>query len=293
MLILKGIIIGFVLINLGIFFMCCHLQFNLATTVNVYKTIYNRFFYKTAIILKNMFKHPIITVRLLIKKLIYIVLRIFSSLIYPSNILGTYPVLVELIIFYNLLSLFGLHFLIKIVGSLICFVIFTIYFSKSDNIHDKLEPKVISIWTLSCSWYKTFDNMVLTDFEKLMGNPVTKKIDPKEFAKQKADGYIAFSEKIDKEHDDRQKRQNDTEKKPVHKTSYLDVLYPNELAILGFYMKDFTLDDLKLKKRELLKVHHSDNFREAVEIQAANQKCQQINEAYTMIYKELTKVKEA
>lgn len=281
---IKILLFVIIILNLGLFLLCQIYRFDHDTSMRIYKYLYKKCFEVFFVIIRKGILHPVLVLKLVLTRAISLIFRILSELLYPSFVLTFYIAALVLFASYKLCSAFHINIFLSILLTLI--FLFAMVMC-SDAYAKILQPYINGIWKKSCWAYKFFDNISKASYEKLSGSIFTSKIDPAVYAQSRLDNYEEHMQEIDEKHQNR--NSGKPSKEAIHKMSYLDVLYPNELAVFGFYMKDFTLEDLKLKKRELLKTHHTDNYQNANDITYHLEKAQEITSAYTVLANELQK----
>jgi len=267
----------FFIINSGILFLGLQNHLDSNSIKWVYYVLYQRFFHKISILIRKGYKHPVLFIKLVFYKLFSILFSCFRIILYPGFVLSIGVLSITLTIVFYILSKLNVGILIYAIATIITTYIIILC---SDYYTGKYEELIISIYKKNCYLSKYFSNLSKYTFAKLSGNDFFIKDDPSLYANEKVDAYRKISEEIDQKH-----QSKEPEVKSEHKINYLDVMYSSELKLFDFYMKDFTLEELKKKKRELLKIHHPDNFHDEFDISYHQKKCHEITCAYSILEK--------
>lgn len=275
---LLGLLLGFFLLPA---FMAMKEGLNGAETVQLYRIIYHRFFGRTRMVLKHGWKHPIACISFFFGKMLNLLANICLFIV-DSMVLMVLTGIATLFIIgkhflpvssaSGILMVGGMFF-----GTILLFMVLygTIFVPISYHLGYPLH--LIEQMAV---------NMRDTAYEKLSGMIVTKKESPVAFAKRKKaeriSQYKQISDAAEKQHA-AAKKENERQK------SQLDIFYRDELLLFGFYLKDFTLQDLKNRKRSLLKEYHPDNCTDPAQIKKCEETCNQIILAYNKLETALKK----
>ena len=123
-------------------------------------------------------------------------------------------------------------------------------FARGDR---RLAASVVEAWKLGCKfdgWTEYFD------YDAWMQAFQNTNIDPEYYA----DGILSQRRK---EYEDYLKKVREKRKEPKEKIPTLfDLEFKDELKFFNLYNIDFTFNDLKRVKRELVKQHHPDQFND-------------------------------
>lgn len=275
--IIKILLFSFILINIGILALCIIFHFDFKSSKRIFCTLYLRFFSKSSFLIRKGFFHPILFSRFLFHKIVSMFLFLVKELLNPELIMGTYAILAIIYFSYKTCRILGFGWFVTIIFMLVAFVTLVMLSSRYFN---RIWPVLFAPWKKLCYIYMANKNLSDSLYERISGKVPIEKISPDEYSRLREEEFLSFIERVNTP---REIKSSKSDKPAVHKITYLDIMYPNELALFGFYMKDFTLEDLKHKKRELLKIHHTDNFREAKDISFHQKKCIEITEAFSII----------
>lgn len=277
---LLNILFGFIiLLHVGLFVMCKIANFSIQTSFFVLLSSYQIFIKRVFVLIKNILLHPILTITYIITKLLSFVFAITKELTHVGLVETFYLSIVFICFSLKIAIAHGLSWLFKIPIAIIAWKLSTFVSPFFCILYDSIGTK---LWFANLYIYKWLSNTSDSIYERLTKHIVTEKQSPSGFANNYIQDYINI---LQSKHNGNETSTQQTK----HKTTYLDVLYPRELKILDLYEQDFTLEDLKKRKRELLKLHHPDNFHSPEDIALHKQKTIEINEAFTVISKVLSK----
>lgn len=268
-----------ILLHVGLFVMCKIANFSIQTSFFVLLSSYQIFIKRVFVLIKNILLHPILTITYIITKLLSFVFAITKELTHVGLVETFYLSIVFICFSLKIATAHGLSWLFKIPIAIIAWKLSTFVSPFFCILYDSIGTK---LWFANLYIYKWLSNTSDSIYERLTKHIVTEKQSPSGFANNYIQDYINI---LQSKHNGNETSTQQTK----HKTTYLDVLYPRELKILDLYEQDFTLEDLKKRKRELLKLHHPDNFHSPEDIALHKQKTIEINEAFTVISKVLSK----
>ncbi len=276
--ILLGLFLG---IHLLILLMALKEGLNAAEIIQFYRIIYHRFFGRSRIVLKQGWRHPISCVSFFFGKLVNLFVSTCLFLVDSFVLMvltGCYTLFVLAKKFLPVHSISGILIISGVfLGTIFLFMVLysLIFVPLSYHISYPLH------------WIKQMAvNLRDSAYETLVGMVITKKESPTAFAKRKKAERIAEYQKISDaaERDHAAAKEQNTRQK-----SQLDIFYRDELLLFGFYLKDFTLQDLKSRKRALLKEYHPDNCTDPTQMKRCEETCNQIILAYNKLEEAMKK----
>ena len=146
-----------------------------------------------------------------------------------------FPILFSIIYLVKIHAVFWMYPIVILIAEIISILMLT-FLSKIDDFLEDINHFWLKV-------YRMNKNMYSKD-----------KIDPEYYA----DGILS---KRRKEYEDYLKEIREKRKEPKEKIPTLfDLEFKDELKFFNLYNVDFTLQDLKRVKRELVKQHHPDQF---------------------------------
>lgn len=170
-------------------------------------------------------------------------IKIMTILVHKATLEGfalCFPILFSIIYLVKTHAFFLMYPLFILISGIISILMFN-SLSKIDDFLEDINHFWLKV-------YRMNKNMYSND-----------KIDPEYYA----DGILA---KRKKEHDEYVKKVREKRKEPKEKIPTLfDLEFKDELKFFNLYNIDFTFNDLKRVKRELVKQHHPDQFNDSNE----------------------------
>ena len=277
---MKIILSLFIILNIFIFLygMISEIPFN---KIHVwFKRIYGLLFIRTITVLKGSIFHPISFIKFIITLPLRLVFWMFE-LIAPF-FMFIVPLIIIIFAWYFTITNLNLFILLELgICFLITIILFVIYIYSS-KIWDYLNLKVI---LCSCYLRQLNRNVFEYSYETLLGNEHLYKKSPKDYCEERRKDVENSNKRIN-DNIEYKRKHPEIKKEAKRKKSYLDILYPDELQMFDLYMKDFTIDDLNKKRKELLKAHHPDNYHTEKEIRYHQEIYNKIQKAYEIIKKE-------
>lgn len=271
--------VSFIIVNTYLIGLCVYYKLSLNEMLSLIGRTYIRVFRKLNMVLAYGLFHPIKAIMSIGTFLLTIIFSVLEVLLDPGCVLTIGVLLVSLFILYHVLLPLTISVLWKLlIGTLVILVVII-----SANFYYKLlQPIAIKVWYSVCYMKKASYNAWKSTLQDTAMISQVVLTSPKDYARNQINEYLSSLSKA----------KTDTDKmslnKTRHKKTSLDILYPDELKLFGFYMKDFTYDDLTTRKRELLKIHHPDNYQDSIERHLHQKQFIQISEAYTQL---ITKLK--
>lgn len=270
----------FILFNIFIFIFGVSIKIPANKTFAWYGRVYKFLFLRIFSILKGAIFHPISFILLIFS---FIGKIVFSFLMFFNEMMTTLvlPGVLSIISWYFIITKLQLIFILKILFCIVILIVWTYVCLKENSILTKLFLK---LYLISCYLKQLIKNIYESSYETLLGNSHIYKKSPMDFYNEKKEAYYKKIERLKAE--SKNKTYDTKSKTSKHQKSYLDVLYSRELQLLDLYMQDFTMDDLNKRRKELLKLHHPDNYHTEKEIKYHQQIYNEIQKAYETLKKE-------
>lgn len=271
--------VSFIIANTYLIGLSVYYRLSLNEMLSLMGRTYIRIFRKLNLVLAYGLFHPIKAIMSIGTFLLIIIFSVLEVLLDPGCVLTIGVLLVSLFILYHVLLPLTISVLWKLlIGTLVILVVII-----SANFYYKLlQPIAIKVWYSVCYIKKASYNAWKSTIQDTAMMSQVVLTNPKDYVCNRINEYLSS---LSKAKTDKDKM---SPNKTRHKKTSLDILYPDELKLFGFYMKDFTYDDLTAKKRELLKIHHPDNYQDSIERHLHQKQFIQISEAYTQL---ITKLK--
>lgn len=270
-LIFKIAAAGFIIINIYLIGLCICYKLSLSETLSLIGRTHIRILKKLILALGFGLRHPIKSIIWIGAFVSTIIFSILETLLDPRCVLTIDMLLFSSFVLYRILAPLTMFVLWKL---LIAALVILFVISTAGFYYKLLQPVAIKIWYAVCYMkqgsYNTWKSILSNSFMTSYKTPTN----PKDYAGSQIDEYLKSFFKTETDKD------QISFGEPKHKKTSLDILYPDELKLFGFYMKDFTLEDLTIKKKELLKLHHPDNYQDTAEQQLHKKQFIQINDAY-------------
>lgn len=167
-------------------------------------------------------------------------LKIMTIIVRPETLEGFtlfFPILFSIIYLVKTHAFFLMYPLFILIAAIISILMFT-FLSKIDDFIEDINHFWLKVYRMNKNVYSK------------------DKIDPEYYA----DGILSRRRK---EYEDYLKKVREKRKKPKEKIPTLfDLEFKDELRFFNLYNIDFTFNDLKRVKRELVKQHHPDQFND-------------------------------
>lgn len=278
---------AFLLINILIFAVSLSVRCTPGQTVKLYLELYKRFFKAAGMLLLSCVTHPILSARYLLSMAMYLIFTVLTALFYPFWVLLLLTFVLPFVVPFVLLGLFPIPFVLRVILSVPAVILAIL--RLGDRILE-ITRKYAACWSYLCYARQLFKNSAASASEKMNHEPETPKTDPDAYRKQKLEEWsLNYTAEANKEAEakaeakakEKEKEREKNRKQQAYR--YLNAMYEKELRILGLSKQEFTREDLKKRRRDLIKKNHPDNFRAEEDIKRQQAVVSQIQNAYERV----------
>ena len=261
----------FIAITLYLIGLCLYNRLSIIETWAVISRSHSRIFIWLMHIITYSFSHPVKTIKCIVLFLSSILFSILKFIYDPGCVLTVHVILFTLFILYHFLTPASINMVWKLIIGIAAIIIVI----TTSNIYYKfLRPLALKIWYPICYMKRVSYNALWSNMPNYNFFKQDAYSSPSNYAKNCADEYL---KSLSKTKQNTETSSNSYNSK--HKKTALDVLYPDELKLFGFYMRDFTPEELSARKRELLKLYHPDNYLDPSKQKEHEKQFIEINEA--------------
>lgn len=293
-MIIKILLVLFLLAHIFFYSVCKGAQFTIKESIRFYGFVWFWLVSKTCSLVRRGIFHPLTFLRLVICSIFNAIFSLLEMLLSPTGLLIFEPFTLSIIlpIYFSIHS--GVGFLRGILYTVISLFVVEFILMRNFKV---LEQKVLNFWSEICSIRKYFKNASAYAYADLMGMRRREQESPYAYKTRKKEEYIeTYIKTREKRHTPEEEARRQEEKKAKkekkkdgHRVTYLDIMFKNELMLFDLYMKDFTLDDLKARKKALAKLHHPDNYTSAEDIKTHTEIYKDVMNSYNKLAAQLEK----